>query len=100
MNLSSRVACRGQATTWNREFRASGLTKVERGHNLQSEPPGMDPGTALTLGQGGFRMSTRTHEASLKSLQLPMEFEDLTGVIQNDLKVIVSVLTQRATERL
>jgi hypothetical protein len=60
----------------------------------------MDPGTALTLGQGGFRMSTRTHEASLKSLQLPTEFEDLTGVIQNDLKVIVSVLTQRASERL
>jgi hypothetical protein len=36
----------------------------------------------------------------LKSLQLPTEFEDLTGVIQNDLKVIVSVLTQRASERL
>ena len=28
------------------------------------------------------------------------EFEDLTGVIQNDLKVIVSILTERATERL
>ncbi len=45
-------------------------------------------------------MSTRMHKASLHSLQLPPEFEDLTGVIQNDLKVIVSVLTQRATERL
>jgi hypothetical protein len=40
------------------------------------------------------------HKASPHSLQLPPEFEDLTGVIQNDLKVIVSVLTQRATERL
>jgi hypothetical protein len=33
-------------------------------------------------------------------LQLPAEFEDLTGVIQNDLKVIVKILTERATERL
>jgi hypothetical protein len=45
-------------------------------------------------------MSTRMHKAPLEALQLPTEFEDLTGVIQNDLKVIVSVLTQRATERL
>jgi hypothetical protein len=45
-------------------------------------------------------MSTRMHKASLEALQLPTEFEDLTGVIHNDLKVIVSVLTQRATERL
>jgi hypothetical protein len=38
--------------------------------------------------------------STLDSLKLPTEFEDLTGVIQSDLKVIVSVLTQRATERL
>ena len=45
-------------------------------------------------------MSTRMHKVPLEALQLPTEFEDLTGVIQSDLKVIVSVLTQRATERL
>jgi len=39
-------------------------------------------------------------KSTLDSLKLPTEFEDLTGVIQNDLKVIVTVLTQRATERL
>jgi len=38
--------------------------------------------------------------STLDSLKLPAEFEDLTGVIQNDLKVIVTVLTERATERL
>jgi hypothetical protein len=37
---------------------------------------------------------------SLRSLELPPEFEDLTGVVQNDLKVIVSILTERATDRL
>jgi len=31
---------------------------------------------------------------------LPPEFEDLTGVIQSDLRVIVSILTERATDRL
>jgi hypothetical protein len=45
-------------------------------------------------------MSTRMQKSALDSLKLPTEFEDLTGVIQNDLKVIVTVLTQRATERL
>ena len=45
-------------------------------------------------------MSTRMQRASLHSLQLPSEFEDLTGVIQSDLKVIVSILTERATDRL
>jgi len=38
--------------------------------------------------------------APLHSLQLPPEFEDLTGVIQSDLKVIVSILTERASDRL
>jgi hypothetical protein len=45
-------------------------------------------------------MSTRMHRASLHSLKLPPEFEDLTGVVHNDLKVIVSILTDRATDRL
>ena len=44
-------------------------------------------------------MSTRMQRASLHSLQLPPEFEDLTGVIQSDLKVIVSILTERASDR-
>ena len=45
-------------------------------------------------------MTNRMHRSPLRSLQLPPEFEDLTGVIQNDLKVIVSILTERATDRL
>jgi hypothetical protein len=45
-------------------------------------------------------MSTRMQRASLHTLQLPPEFEDLTGVIQSDLKVIVSILAERATDRL
>ena len=45
-------------------------------------------------------MSTRMQRAPLHSLQLPPEFEDLTGVIQSDLKVIVSSLTGRASDRL
>ncbi len=45
-------------------------------------------------------MSTRTQRVPLRSLQLPAEFEDLTGVIQSDLRVIVSILTERATDRL
>jgi hypothetical protein len=45
-------------------------------------------------------MSTRTSKVVLRELELPQEFEDLTGLIQNDLKVIVSALGQRAEERL
>ena len=45
-------------------------------------------------------MSTRMQRALIHSLQLPPEFEDLTGVIKIDLKVIVSILTERATDRL
>ncbi len=45
-------------------------------------------------------MTTRIPRAPHQSLQLPPEFEDLTGVIQNDLRVIVSILTERATDRL
>jgi hypothetical protein len=33
-------------------------------------------------------------------LELPDEFEDLTGVISADLKVIVTALAQRAGERM
>ena len=45
-------------------------------------------------------MSTRMQRTPLHSLQLPPEFEDLTGVIESDLKVIVSILTERASDRL
>ncbi|MHB1557413.1 MAG: hypothetical protein ACYC61_08030 [Isosphaeraceae bacterium] len=45
-------------------------------------------------------MSTCTKESPPRALQLPDAFEDLTGVIASDLKVIVSALGQRATERL
>jgi hypothetical protein len=31
---------------------------------------------------------------------LPDEFEDLTGLLQSDLKAVVSLLTERATHRL
>ena len=44
-------------------------------------------------------MFTRMQRAPLHCLQLPPEFEDLTGVIQSDLKVIVSILTERASDR-
>jgi hypothetical protein len=36
----------------------------------------------------------------LRTLELPDEFEDLTGLLQSDLKAIVALLTQRANERL
>jgi hypothetical protein len=45
-------------------------------------------------------MSTRIQRTTAQSLKLPPEFEDLTGVIQNDLKVIVSILSERADQRL
>ncbi len=45
-------------------------------------------------------MSTCKHESPFQTLDLPIEFEDLTGLIQTDLKVIVNALTQRASERL
>ena len=41
-----------------------------------------------------------TDEDLFGSLDLPEEFEDLTGLLQADLKVIVTALTQRATDRL
>jgi hypothetical protein len=45
-------------------------------------------------------MSTCTRESPPRSLELPDAFEDLTGVIASDLKVIVTALTQRAGERM
>jgi hypothetical protein len=45
-------------------------------------------------------MFTRTQESPPRSLELPDVFEDLTGVIASDLKVIVIALTQRAGERM
>jgi hypothetical protein len=37
---------------------------------------------------------------SFAPLELPVEFEDLTGLVQADLKAVVAMLTQRARERL
>ncbi len=45
-------------------------------------------------------MSMRTRNDALRSLDLPDAFEDLSGVIGSDLKVIVKTLTQRARERM
>jgi hypothetical protein len=45
-------------------------------------------------------MSTVKQENGLQGLELPAEFEDLTGLLQTDLRAIVSVITQRAGERL
>lgn len=45
-------------------------------------------------------MATCRSETSVRSLELPNEFEDLTGLLQTDLKAVVNVLTQRAGERL
>jgi hypothetical protein len=45
-------------------------------------------------------MNTRTEEEILETLELPEPFEDLTGVIRYDLKVIVNALTERAGQRL
>jgi hypothetical protein len=45
-------------------------------------------------------MTPCTQDHSLRSLELPDAFEDLSGVIRADLKVIVSALTERASERL
>jgi hypothetical protein len=37
---------------------------------------------------------------SFATLDLPLEFEDLSGLLQTDVQAIVSMLTQRAHERL
>jgi hypothetical protein len=45
-------------------------------------------------------MLPRIQKSSLRNLELPPEFEDLSGVIKNDVKVLVSILSERASERL
>ncbi|MFO0908719.1 MAG: hypothetical protein U0794_10225 [Isosphaeraceae bacterium] len=45
-------------------------------------------------------MSTVDRNRALQNLDLPAEFEDLAGFLHTDLSAIVSVVTQRATERL
>jgi hypothetical protein len=45
-------------------------------------------------------MATCRQESPIRTLQLPDEFEDLTGLLEADLKAIVTTLTQRASERL
>jgi hypothetical protein len=45
-------------------------------------------------------MSTCTRKSRPRTLELPEPFEDLTGVISADLKVIVTALTERAGERM
>ena len=41
-----------------------------------------------------------TQESPPRSLELPDAFEDLTGIVASDLKVIVGALSQRAGERM
>ena len=45
-------------------------------------------------------MIPRAQNPAPHSLDLPPEFEDLTGHINGDVKVIVSILAERASERL
>jgi len=45
-------------------------------------------------------MAMCREETTLRSLELPDEFEDLTGLLQSDLKAVVALVTQRANERL
>jgi hypothetical protein len=45
-------------------------------------------------------MSTCNRESALRGLEMPSEFEDLSGLLQTDIRAIVSVLTERAGERL
>lgn len=45
-------------------------------------------------------MAPRIQTPAPRSLDLPPEFEDLAGPISGDLKVVVSILAERAGERL
>jgi hypothetical protein len=45
-------------------------------------------------------MSTRTRDHRVLGLNLPDTFEDLTGLISSDLKVIATALAERAEDRL
>jgi hypothetical protein len=44
-------------------------------------------------------MSTRTRDDELLNLELPEAFEDLTGLIGSDLRVIATALAERAADR-
>lgn len=44
--------------------------------------------------------TTCSQNTSFSALDLPAEFEDLSGLLHADLQAIVSMLTQRAHERL
>jgi hypothetical protein len=45
-------------------------------------------------------MVTCAKDTSQASLELPVEFEDLAGLVQADIQAIVAMLTQRAHEQL
>ena len=45
-------------------------------------------------------MAAYEPDAALSGLDLPAEFEDLSGLLHADLNAIVAMLTQRANERL
>ena len=45
-------------------------------------------------------MASCQQQSTLQSLDLPHEFEGLEGLLHTDLNAIVTVLTQRASERL
>lgn len=45
-------------------------------------------------------MATCNKEATIRDLDLPVEFEDLSGLLEVDLRAIVKMLAQRANERL
>jgi hypothetical protein len=45
-------------------------------------------------------MATCDQETRFSELDLPTEFEDLAGLLHTDLHAIVSMVTQRAHERL
>jgi hypothetical protein len=45
-------------------------------------------------------MAACKNDASLNDLELPVEFEDLEGLLRADLRAVVAMLSQRANERL
>ena len=45
-------------------------------------------------------MATCERRQAYRSLALPNEYEDLDGLIHTDLRAVVSMLTERANERL
>ena len=45
-------------------------------------------------------MATCDFKSALRGLELPNEFEDLSGLLQTDLKAIVLAVSERASSRL